>query len=592
MTTSDETDEVILHRGGKMSRTDANPAQESFKKNIHETHQRIPRSSQNRYAGRIGTNTVQSDTGKRSHETNRRNTPNHNEPSQKSSPKEEALEELNRLRAQIVQEAHLARFKDLDYPTANPEILERCRTGPGTDPNSDFYLSITKCRLAPTQSGGVHSAAALSSGGGHETANPDMSEAQKAAAQWKAYEISPGAYPIIRNGELNLSPDPADEHKRIQAQLAYSGLQGGTGEQNTGSEEKQTHRWTDIYYADWEYRPHACSSTYEAFRDWFRRWLDTTIHICCYADIYHHAFFDGTAHPDGVRTMYIPNLEDNSTLPDMDDEEWQLHRHETVQGYCYNWGLQDKKERDEERVRRKIARDHYLEGLRNLPQPSESVLKENVYLRPVEVSDVPGLLEIFNWYAEKSPLSLNIRALEAGDIRQCIDDCIDEKLPFIVAAERRFRATSNAGPEKILGYVLATDHLGQRTSGCFTAELELFVKPDHVNKGIGKCLMDKVLEVCDPTYIPKRGYFFDCNREDRSGYWSGGRRRLGRLLFAISYPSDKISTYNWIEDWLKRHYDFEEQGRLKGARVKFGRFLNVTYLVRNVGYHTSDRFES
>ncbi|KAK6823846.1 hypothetical protein RU639_006348 [Aspergillus parasiticus] len=596
MTTSDESDVVVLRRGSKTSNTDAEITPVPQKEYMHETRQCSVSPSQRRHAGGRVTSNVQQHIGQKGTPVSKENFSTGDEPVQEASPtssKEEALEELNRLRAQIVRQAHLDRFKDLDYPTANPEILERCRSGPGTDPSSEFYRSINECRIAPILSASVPGKTALTSAGGHETIKPSVSGAHRVAAQWECYESSPTVYPIVKDRELNLSSEPTNEHKRILAQLTQTaGLQGGTGGQNTGSGQERKHSWTDIYYANWEYYPHACSSSYEAFRDWFRRWLDGTIQICCYADIYHHAFFDGTAHPDGIRTMYIPDLEEQTTLLDMDDKESQLHCHETVQGYCHNWELHNRKERDEEQLRLRITREHFLEGLRNFPQPSASVLKENVYLRPVEMGDVPGLLEIFNWYAHNSPLSTYIEPLEAGDIRQCIDDCTEEKLPFIVAAERRIRATANNGPQKILGYALATDYLGRRTSGRFTAELELFVKPGHTHKGIGKCLMDKLLEVCDPTYIPKRGYFFDCNTEERTGYWAGGQRRLGRLLFAISYPSDKGSTYSWIEEWLKSQYDFEEQGRLNGARVKFSHFLNVTYLVRNVGYHAGNRFDS
>ncbi|KAE8150887.1 hypothetical protein BDV25DRAFT_171865 [Aspergillus avenaceus] len=505
------------------------------------------------------------------------------------SVKGEALDELNRLRAEIVQNAHLNRFKNLDYPTANPDILKKCREGPGTDPNSVFYLSITKCRLSPMQALSEYPGTSMTPGG-LGPLEPGEAEAHGRTVPWLMYERSPGAYPIIKDGSLCLSSEPTEDHRRIQAQLGGSGLQMGDGGKTPESKEDATHSWTDTFYADWEYRPRACSSL-EAFRDWFRRWLDTTLQICCYADIYHQAFFDGTAHADGVRSMFIPDLDDGSTFLDTEDKESLLHQHETVEGYCHNWAIHTRREEAQEASRRKLQREGYLQGLRDAPQAPRSVLKENVYLRPVEVGDVPGLLEIFNHYAMASPLSAYFQDIEAGDIRQLIDDCNFERLPFIVAAERKIAQAQDNSPEKIYGYVLATDFVGRRTTARFTAELELFVKPGHTRKGIGKCLMDKLLEVCDPTYLPKRGYFFDTNQEDRPGYGPGGRRRLGRLLFAISYPADERTTYAWVEDWLKESYDFEEQGRLQGARVKFETFLNVTYLVRNIGYYSNNKFK-
>lgn len=83
--------------------------------------------------------------------------------------------------------------------------------------------------------------------------------------------------------------------------------------------------------------------------------------------------------------------------------------------------------------------------------------------------------------------------------------------------------------------------------------------------------MDKLLEVCDPTYNPLGGYFFDADWEDRPGYRSGGRRRLARLIFVLSYPYDDRQQYKWVHEWLENEYDFEQQGMLNGARIKFSR---------------------
>ncbi|OJI89198.1 hypothetical protein ASPTUDRAFT_70809 [Aspergillus tubingensis CBS 134.48] len=76
------------------------------------------------------------------------------------------------------------------------------------------------------------------------------------------------------------------------------------------------------------------------------------------------------------------------------------------------------------------------------------------------------------------------------------------RLPFIVAVERG----SGNQRENIFGYATAKDYTGSETSGRYTAELESFVIPEQQRKGIGNCLMDKLLQVCDGNASsPKAG---------------------------------------------------------------------------------------
>ncbi|RAK87103.1 hypothetical protein BO79DRAFT_256599 [Aspergillus costaricaensis CBS 115574] len=92
------------------------------------------------------------------------------------------------------------------------------------------------------------------------------------------------------------------------------------------------------------------------------------------------------------------------------------------------------------------------------------------------------------------------------DIRQRIQAAKDARLPFIVAVERG----SGNQRENIFGFATAKDYTGSETSGRYTAELESFVIPEQQRKGIGNCLMDKLLKVCD-------GFDFLCHIAVRMG---------------------------------------------------------------------------
>lgn len=485
------------------------------------------------------------------------------------------LEELKKLQQEIITKAHLNRFKDLDSPSTNPEALVKVREGPGTDPKSEIYLELAKHRNVPGKTSSASSSAAAQSRRASSDDDPQVKTKiwlERCRAQWINYTESPSVYPVIEDGRLLLLSEPTSGPALVKTSDQDFGLRmniEGVDEVEI-SDQPAEHNWGDAFYADWEFRPRACSS-FEAFRDWFRRWLDSTIPICCYVDIYHPAFFDGTAHPDGEQSLIIPDFDDHTTRLDWNDEESRLHYHETVEGYCYNWKLQVKKEEEKEQERKVRARKAYIEGTKSPPVVNTPTPKANIYLRPVESRDVTELLEIMNWYIQRSTLTVDIARLDEEELRERIETSKRERLPFIVAAERRSAQSRRKTSQKLLGYALVTGAAGDRTAARFTAELEIFVRPEYKRRGIGRCLMDKLLEVCDPTYNPLGGYFFDADWEDRPGYRPGGRRRLARLIFVLSYPYDDRQQYKWVHEWLENEYEFEQQGVLNGARIKFSR---------------------
>jgi Sortase and related acyltransferases len=211
----------------------------------------------------------------------------------------------------------------------------------------------------------------------------------------------------------------------------------------------------------------------------------------------------------------------------------------------------------------------YLESFLSQQEPNPYVPKANIYLRPAENRDVPGLLELCNWYIHNTALCADLESLTHTEMVQRIADSRQEKLPFIVAVERNNRHALDHR-ERVLGYALATDYMGQNTAGRHTVELEVLVSNGSKRLG-SRCLMDKLLEVCDATYVPHWGYFFDSDLDERPGYSCGGRRTLARLIFTYCYPEDDLSEYQRVKSWLKETYNFHEQGVLKGVCVKFSK---------------------
>ncbi|KAJ9298143.1 hypothetical protein DTO271G3_3748 [Paecilomyces variotii] len=490
----------------------------------------------------------------------------------------EVQEELKKLQEEALAKAIERRFEAV--LNSNPETLNVVREGPGTNHESEEFLRIAAFRTIDVPGNRPESSNALSS---RFRFPQDVSDSDRKKLQWSFYSRDTPAYPTFdKDGKFMISTEPTAECEGRSALLASydEGSSVGLKQPPQPPRDFPEEIW-DGMPADWLFRPSHSETNLETYRQWFWRWLDSTVALAYPVDIYHEAFFDGTAHTDGERGLFIPDIESHETKIDMTDEETRLHYNETGTGYIINYRLHLLKEAEEKGARIRRERGVYLESCLDHGEPNPYVPKANIYLRPAENRDVPGLLELCNWYIENTALCADLETLTRAEMTQRIADCKQEKLPFIVAVERNSRHALDHR-ERVLGYALATDYMGQTTAGQHTVELEVFVSHGSKRLGVARCLMDKLLQVCDPTYVPHLGYFFDSDLDDRPGYECGGRRMLARLIFTYCFSEDDKTEYERVKEWLKGEYNFHEQGLLRGVCVKFGKWHDVSYLVRNV----------
>ncbi|KAL2833531.1 hypothetical protein BJY01DRAFT_225121 [Aspergillus pseudoustus] len=542
-------------------------------------------------------------------------------------PEEDDMEELERLRKEILLNAHRAAMGNNDA-TASPELLATCRDGPGTYMFSPEYQEIEIFRVVPQDDTPDYSnlPGALHVFSTEEAKNQQLPSEldSRLGVCRELYHKTPRVYPVIREGNLELSTVADKSHERILRKVNNTQGHGLSSPWKADikvinrSRKKRTvqeHAWSDKHIMNWEYIPHIQQNNPDlsqdhkpVFPEWFRArfqsWLDDTIppdapptgtplddtiptnHL---VDIYHEAFFHGTAHADGENSMIILDMRKYEALLDLTDKKTRDHAHETAAGYAYNFSAQMKKAEDEEHHRKEMDRKVRLEALHSPRLRSPSSPVANIYLRPVENKDVPELQEIHNWYARNSTRS-PYTTLGSDQIHERIETCRNAQLPFIIAVDRR--SASSRRPEKILGYALAKEFDNSAYAARHTAELEVFVKERETNQGIGKCLLDKLLEVCDPLYCPNGGYEFQASTDDRSAYYPGGRRRLARLVFTLSYVDNgEVTEHKRVKKWLEQNAGFEEQGLLRGVRVRGTEFVNVAYLVRNTGHSGTDKWE-
>ncbi|KAM5445001.1 hypothetical protein MferCBS31731_000458 [Microsporum ferrugineum] len=335
---------------------------------------------------------------------------------------------------------------------------------------------------------------------------------------------------------------------------------------------------------DWQYRPWEKYGD-EFFAQKFRQWLDKTMRIGFIVDMTQEDFKNGEYHANldtgmGPATFICPE-----TLRDPSDAETLKHAHETAIGYVHNWNLRIRQEQErkdlEERERRRLAilPKPALESSKLVPYAP----KINMYIRPVEPKDITALVELFNWYVRNTLRRADLEEITYDEMREHIEELRTDRYPFLVAVERHPKAwhAMNHEAEMLHGFCCISDFSGPLSTQRFTCDIELFVHPKRFKLGVGSCLLDKMVEICDPKYRARGGYTFDCAPQVQDVYTSGLSRPVMRLAAVIHHSNDEAAEYSWVKKWLSKEFNFQEQGYLRGIGVNKKILVNAGYMVYN-----------
>lgn len=182
----------------------------------------------------------------------------------------------------------------------------------------------------------------------------------------------------------------------------------------------------------------------------------------------------------------------------------------------------------------------------------------NLYIRSAQKGDVLPITEIYNWHVSNSvcvPECEPVPPTHMLDRLQCMRSV---NLPFIVACQssdlgQKGKAKTYRAPDKIIGIAYADDYNDMHGMYRFTAELEFYVHPEFRQKGVAKCLMDKLLNIADEGHLPRGGYDV---RDDELGL--GSQRTLSKLIVNVPY-NEQEGTKKWLGSWLES-CGFEQKG--------------------------------
>ncbi len=165
----------------------------------------------------------------------------------------------------------------------------------------------------------------------------------------------------------------------------------------------------------------------------------------------------------------------------------------------------------------------------------------SIALRPATLADIPAITRIYAHAVTLGTASFELTPPDEAEMTRRMQHLIDNKFPYLVAeAEGR-----------LAGYAYAS-LFRTRPAYRFTLENSVYVAPDMQRRGIGKILLDRLIEECTAL-----------------GF---------RQMIAVIGDSDQAASIG-----LHRACGFEDAGNLRNVGFKFGRWLDTPLMQRALG---------
>ncbi|MDR2730421.1 MAG: GNAT family N-acetyltransferase [Treponema sp.] len=154
-------------------------------------------------------------------------------------------------------------------------------------------------------------------------------------------------------------------------------------------------------------------------------------------------------------------------------------------------------------------------------------------IREVVLSDCKSIMDIYNYYIEKTIISFEESPLTVTEMETRVNE-IDERFPYLVYEEEGH----------ILGYAYVNT-FQSRSAYRFTLENSIYVRNGYQGKGIGKALLNELIN------------------EVR-------KLEIHSIIAKIALP-------NAISIKLHETFYFKNAGILKEAGRKFDKWIDVGY---------------
>ena len=241
-----------------------------------------------------------------------------------------------------------------------------------------------------------------------------------------------------------------------------------------------------------------------------------------------------------------------------------------------NFQKKEAKRQKIEQAEAMAAAAHREEILSREPEPHPFAPRIPLYLRPATENDAQHIANIYNHYVVNSIVPEDHEPLETKDILSTMRTLRSEQIPFIVAVRGRLPQQSQSSRhvnlpqfENIVGFAFG-EHRNYGLKGLatgrsrFSANLHLYVHHENTRQGIGRCLLDRLLQIMSYSYAGKDGYDWINHTNDPS-YEIGRGGRCYEAFFQLPIIAEQEKTkdpnYEWIKAFLGKFY-FVESARI------------------------------
>jgi phosphinothricin acetyltransferase len=162
-------------------------------------------------------------------------------------------------------------------------------------------------------------------------------------------------------------------------------------------------------------------------------------------------------------------------------------------------------------------------------------------IRPATLADIPAITRIYAHAVRHGTASFELEPPDEAEMTRRMKAILDGKFPYLIA---EIDGT-------VAGYAYASLYR-TRPAYRFTVEDSVYVAPEMHRRGVGKALLQKLIEACTA-----RGY---------------------RQMIAVIGDSDQAASIG-----VHKACGFEPAGNLRAIGWKFGRWLDTPLMQRALG---------
>lgn len=169
-----------------------------------------------------------------------------------------------------------------------------------------------------------------------------------------------------------------------------------------------------------------------------------------------------------------------------------------------------------------------------MPERTEALI------RPASEADLEAIAAIYGHHVRNSAATFELEAPDAQEMGRRRADIVQRGLPYFVA---------EVGG-KVAGYGYAGAYR-PRPAYRFTVEDSLYIHPERIGQGLGRLLLDRLIEAC--------------------------KQQGCRQMVAVIGDSGNAASIG-----LHERFGFRKVGVLEGVGFKFGRWVDTVLMQRNL----------